>query len=145
MRTHVRLVLRIGLLGIALVAVVVMLGGCGGGSNSAAGKLHAVLSAGCGETWHPPDIDRPSARRGWIAGPHSTPQTQWVSRMKWTTFDGHLDHPDMTGSGFQAFGYGLTGSTAKGLEPATFGVTDNACRIDPALRRSQRPVGFVMA
>jgi hypothetical protein len=46
----VRLVPRIGLPGIALVAVVVMLGGCGAGSNPAAGKLHAVLSAGCGES-----------------------------------------------------------------------------------------------
>lgn len=45
-----RLVLRIGLPGIVLVAVVVMLGGCGGGSNPAAGKLHAVLLAGCGES-----------------------------------------------------------------------------------------------
>lgn len=45
-----RLVTRIGLFGIALVAVVVMLGGCGDGANSAARKLHAVLSAGCGES-----------------------------------------------------------------------------------------------
>jgi hypothetical protein len=44
----VRLVLRIGLRGIALVAMVMMLGDCGGGSNSVAGKLDAVLSAGCG-------------------------------------------------------------------------------------------------
>jgi hypothetical protein len=46
-----RLVPRIGLFVIVLAAVVVTLGGCGGGSNSAARKLHAVLSAGCGETW----------------------------------------------------------------------------------------------
>ncbi len=45
-----RLVPRIGPFGIVLVAVVVMLGGCGGGSNPAARKLHAVLSAGCGES-----------------------------------------------------------------------------------------------
>lgn len=46
-----RLVPRIGLFGIVLAAVVVTLGGCGGGSNSAARKLHAVLSSGCGESW----------------------------------------------------------------------------------------------
>jgi hypothetical protein len=45
-----RLVPRLGLFGIVPVAVVVMLGGCGGGSNPAARKLHAVLSAGCGES-----------------------------------------------------------------------------------------------
>src|SRR5947208_4225 len=44
-KTAMRLVPRTGLFGIVLVAVVVMLGGCGGGSNSAARKLHAVLAA----------------------------------------------------------------------------------------------------
>jgi hypothetical protein len=61
-----RLVFRIGLPGIALVAVVVMLGGCGGGSNSASGKLHAVLSAGCGESGIEDKL------RGLIAGVQAT-------------------------------------------------------------------------
>jgi hypothetical protein len=41
---------RIGLLGIALLAAVSLLGGCGGGSNSAARKLHAVILSGCGNS-----------------------------------------------------------------------------------------------
>jgi hypothetical protein len=40
--------LRIGLVGIALVAMLSLLGGCGGGSNSAARKLHALLTSECG-------------------------------------------------------------------------------------------------
>jgi hypothetical protein len=40
--------LRIGLVGIALVAVASLLGGCGGGSNSAARELHALLTSECG-------------------------------------------------------------------------------------------------
>jgi hypothetical protein len=40
--------LRIALVGIALVAAVAMLGGCGGGSETVARELHAVLRSECG-------------------------------------------------------------------------------------------------
>lgn len=44
-----RVPLRIGLLGLALLAIASLLGGCGGGgSNTAARKLHALLRSECG-------------------------------------------------------------------------------------------------
>lgn len=55
--------LRIVLVGIALLAAAAPLGGCGGGSRSAARKLHAVLTSGCGSGG-----ETEGALRGLVAG-----------------------------------------------------------------------------